>query len=60
MSELIYKIGDVVHDVCQGKGKIIGVDLADKENRALEPYLVKFENGYEFWLSEEDISTGRE
>lgn len=41
MSELIYKIGDVVHDVCQGKGKIIGVDLADKENRALEPYLVK-------------------
>lgn len=48
MGQLIYKIGDVVNDVCQGKGQIIGVDLADEKNRTLEPYLVKFESGYEF------------
>lgn len=59
MEQLMYKIGHVVEDVCQGKGKIIGIDLANEENRALEPYLVKFESGYEFWLSEEDISAGR-
>lgn len=54
MSELKFKIGDKI-DYFQNKGVIIGVDLASPENRALDPYLVKFNNGNEFWFDEEEI-----
>ena len=56
MAKAKFKIGDRVDYVFEGIGRIIGIDLAEEENRDLEPYLVRFkDSGQEFWFSEEEI-----